>query len=213
MSDVSSKNEKQTEKLIQVLEEQLAHSNQQIQELSKQIEALTQQVQHLTKMLFGSKTEKSKYQLPDGQGSLFDDDSSFTEPEHTEKQSQQTISYTVVRKQSKKKRNDSLCNDVAVDVIHHHPGNTLCDCCQHQMTEIGSKVAREEAKFIPASMMKVQHVEHTYECKECKRDVSQPAQMKRGKAPHSAIQRSLAGPSVLAKVIYDKFVRYLPLSR
>ena len=213
MSDVSSKNEKQMEKLIQVLEEQLAHSNQQNQEFSKQIEALTQQVQHLTKMLFGSKTEKSKYQMPDGQGSLFDDDSSFTEPEHTEEQSQQTISYTVVRKQSKKKRNDSLRNDVAVDVIHHHPENTLCDCCQHQMTEIGSKVAREEAKFIPASMMKVQHVEHTYECKECKRDVSQPAQMKRGKAPHSAIQRSLAGPSVLAKVIYDKFVQYLPLYR
>ena len=62
-------------------------------------------------------------------------------------------------------------------------------------------------------MMKVQHVEHTYECKECKRDISQPAQMKRGKAPHSAIQRSLAGPSVLAKVIYDKFVQYLPLYR
>ena len=38
MSDVSSKNEKQMEKLIQMLEEQLAHSNQQNQELSKQIE-------------------------------------------------------------------------------------------------------------------------------------------------------------------------------
>ena len=86
-----------------MLEEQLAHSNQQNQELSKQIEALTQQLRHLTKLLFGSKTEKSKYNAPDGQGSLFDDDPSFSESEHTEEQSQQTISYTVVRKFKRKK--------------------------------------------------------------------------------------------------------------
>ena len=49
VANASSKNEKQTEKLIQLLEEQLAHSNQQNQELSKQIESLTQQVHHLTK--------------------------------------------------------------------------------------------------------------------------------------------------------------------
>ncbi|WP_382286011.1 transposase [Heyndrickxia sporothermodurans] len=65
---------------------------------TKQIEALTEQIRHLTKLLYGSKSEKSKYNVPDGQGSLFDDDPAFSEPEHTEEQSQQTISYTVVRK-------------------------------------------------------------------------------------------------------------------
>jgi transposase len=99
----SSTNENQSEKLIRLLEEQLAHSNQQNQKLSKQIESLTQQLQHLTKLLYGSKTEKSKYNTPDGQASLFDDDPSFTDSEHTEEQSQQTISYTVVRNIQKKK--------------------------------------------------------------------------------------------------------------
>ena len=73
-----STNENQYEKLIRLLEEQLAHSNQQNKDLSKQIEALTDQVRHLTKLLYGSKTEKSKYNAPDGQGSLFDDDPSFS---------------------------------------------------------------------------------------------------------------------------------------
>jgi hypothetical protein len=73
----SSTNENQSEKLIRLLEEQLAHSNQQNQKLSKQIESLTQQLQHLTKLLYGSKTEKSKYNTPDGQASLFDDDPSL----------------------------------------------------------------------------------------------------------------------------------------
>ena len=38
VANASSNNEKQMEKLIQLLEEQLAHSNQQNKELSKQIE-------------------------------------------------------------------------------------------------------------------------------------------------------------------------------
>ncbi|MCD8502298.1 MAG: hypothetical protein LRY71_12330 [Bacillaceae bacterium] len=99
MNDVekrSSVNENHSEKLIRLLEEQLAQTNQQNQELTKQIESLTQQIQHLTKLLYGSKTEKSKYNVPDNQMSLFEDDPSFNHPEHTEEQSQQTISYTVV---------------------------------------------------------------------------------------------------------------------
>lgn len=81
------------------------------------------------------------------------------------------------------------------------------------MTEAGTTIAREEAKFIPAKMMRIQHIEHTYECKHCKMDATQKAQMKRGKAPQAAIQRSIAGPTVLAKLIYDKFIQYLPLYR
>lgn len=211
--NASSNNQNQNEKLIRLLREQLAHSNQQNEALSKQIKSLTEQVRYLTKLLYGSKTEKSKYNTLDGQISLFDDDPSFNDSEHTEEQSQQTISYTVVRKVQNKKRNDSLHENVEVKAIHYHPENTICDCCQCQMTEIGTTIVREEAEFIPARMEKVQHIEHAYECKNCKADLSQKAQIKRGKSPQPPIQRSIAGPSVLAKVIYDKFVQYLPLYR
>ena len=54
------------------------------------------------------------------------------------------------------------------------------------MTEIGSTIVREEAKFIPATMKRVQHIEHAYECKTCKKDSSQKAQIKRGKAPQAS---------------------------
>lgn len=187
MANISSLNENQYEKLIRMLEEQLSHSNQQNRNLSKkldhstkQIEALTEQLRYLTKILYGSKTEKSKYNAP-GQGSLFEDDPSFNDPEHTGEQSQQTISYTVVQKINKKKRNDSLHDDTEIEAIHHHPENTICECFQGQMIEIGSTLAREEAEFIPARMRKVQHIEHAYECKTCKGDVAQKAQIKREK--------------------------------
>lgn len=198
----------QNDKLIKILEEQLKQSN-------RQIEALTEQVRHLTKLLYGSKTEQSKYNLPDGQTSLFDedDDDSFNCSEHTEEQSQQKIVYTVERKAKNRKRNDFLAEHLETEVIHHHPEDTTCDCCQQAMTEMGSTIVREEAMFIPATMKKIQHVEHAYECKNCKGESSQRAQIKRGQAPLAPIQRSLTSPSVLAKVIYDKFIQYLPLYR
>jgi len=162
LTGVNSKQEEQNERIIRLLEQQLAQSN-------RQIEALTEQVRQLTKALYGSKSEKSKYQAPDGQGSLFEDDPSFSDSEQTEEQSTETISYTVVRKVSKKKRNDSFSNDIEIEEIHHHPANTQCDCCLHQMTEVGATVIREEAKFIPATMKRVQHIEHAMSARHAKK--------------------------------------------
>lgn len=99
-----------TEKLIQLLEEQLAFMKQQNQELSKKLDAslaqnkyLSEQVRQLTKMIYGSRSEKSKYQAPDGQVSLFEDDPPFNDSEQTEEQSTETITYTVTRLNKKEK--------------------------------------------------------------------------------------------------------------
>ena len=199
--------------IIQLLKQQLAHSNKQNEEFTKQIEVLTEQVRHLTKALYGSKTEKSKYQIPDGQLSIFEDDPLFNEPEPPEEQSTTEITYTVVRKAKNKKRNDSFLDHVKVEELHHHPEHTTCMCCQSEMKEIGQTMVREEAEFIPAQIKRVQHFEHAYECIHCKKDPEKTVQVKRGKAPQPVIQRSIAGATVLAKVIYDKFIQYLPLYR
>ncbi|WP_342558323.1 transposase [Metasolibacillus sp. FSL K6-0083] len=83
-----------TEKLIQLLEEQLAFMKQQNEELSKKLDVslaqnkyLSEQVRQLTKMIYGSRSEKSKYHAPDGQCSLFEDEPSFNDSEQTEEQS------------------------------------------------------------------------------------------------------------------------------
>ena len=62
----SAEQKTQNERLIQLLEEQLANSNKQNQELSAKLDQALSQIHHLTKMLYGSKSEKSKYQAPDG---------------------------------------------------------------------------------------------------------------------------------------------------
>ena len=49
-------------------------------------------------MIYGSHSEKTKYQAPDGQYSLFEDAPPFSDSEQTEKQSTEIIRYTVIRK-------------------------------------------------------------------------------------------------------------------
>ena len=144
-----------TEKLIELLKEQLAFMKQQNRELSQKLDAslaqnkyLSEQVHQLTKMIYGSRSEKSKYQAPDGQVSLFEDDPSFNDSEQTEEQSTETIQYSVTRKKTNKKRNDAFRDDVEIEKIHYHPTHLQYDCCQNPLQEIGATIAREEAAFM-----------------------------------------------------------------
>lgn len=209
-----------SDKMIQLMEEQLNFFKQQTKDLTKQnqqlihqIEVLTEQIRQLRKMIYGSRSEKSKYQAPDGQCSLFDDDPSFNEPEHTDNQSTETVTYSVTRSKKKKKRNDVFAEGTEVEEIHHHPSLLTCACCTSDLHEIGAVVVREEAKFIPAKIVCVRHIEHAYECKQCKKDPEKNASISRGKAPMAVIPRSIVGPELLAKVISDKYTLYLPLYR
>ena len=136
------------DKVVQSLEEQLAFFKQQNSDLTKQIEVLTEQIRQLTKALYGSKSEKSKYQAPDGQVSLFEDDPSFNDSEQTEEQSTETIRYAVTRKSTNKKRNDVFLGHIEVEEVHHHPADLACDCCQKHMVVFSTVLVREEAKFI-----------------------------------------------------------------
>ncbi|WP_236023225.1 hypothetical protein [Heyndrickxia sporothermodurans] len=51
VTNVSSTNENQSEKLIRLLEDQLAHSNQQNKELSKKLDQSLKQIESLTQQL------------------------------------------------------------------------------------------------------------------------------------------------------------------
>lgn len=210
---IDMKNKDSQDKLIRLLEEQLAFTKEQNKQLTNQIDVLTEQVRQLTKMIYGSRSEKSKYQAPDGQCSLFEDDPSFNEPEHTGDQSEDTITYAVTRAKKKKKRNDVFAAWTETEEIHHHPAALTCACCENELYEIGAVVVREEAKLIPAKIIRVQHIEHAYECKQCKKDIEKNASIVRGKAPRAVIPRSIVGPELMARIITDKYTRYLPLYR
>jgi transposase len=87
-----------------------------------------------------------------------------------------------------------------------------CDCCGEQMKHMGTKTVREVVQFVPASLYKEVHIQHSYEC-NCHEEGYEVKPIKSAKVPDPVIQRSLAGASVLAWLLHQKFELHLPLYR
>lgn len=68
-----------------------------------------------------------------------------------------------------------------------------------------------ELEYIPAQLQIVRYVRMSYECPKCKH-TDQPY-FQKANTPTSLINNSLASPSSVAKVIYQKYVNSIPLYR
>lgn len=86
-----------------------------------------------------------------------------------------------------------------------------CDACGDKLRPFGQKVTREEVTFIPATLKKKVYIEHSYECLSCRKAATHS--IKRAQAPKAVLQRSFAGPSVLAWLFHQKYELSLPLYR
>lgn len=86
-----------------------------------------------------------------------------------------------------------------------------CDNCGDQLTQFGQKAVREEVQFIPASLKKKVYIEHSYNCRSCKKN--NISSIKRANAPKAPLQGSLASPNLIAWLLHQKFELSLPLYR
>jgi transposase len=87
----------------------------------------------------------------------------------------------------------------------HLPKESSCARCGGALRRLGEDVS-EMLECIPASFKVVRHVRPRLCCSGCERVVQAPAPMR-------LIERSLAGPSLLAHVLTAKFCDHLPLYR
>ena len=78
-----------------------------------------------------------------------------------------------------------------------------CSVCAQDLRPIGEE-ASERYEFIPASLTVIEDVCLKYACQCTVRTATKPPQ---------PIEKSIAGASLLAKVIVDKFADHLPLNR
>jgi len=83
---------------------------------------------------------------------------------------------------------------------------SACPCCgSHKLSKLGEDVT-ETLEVIPKQWKVIQTVRERFSCRECE-TISQPP------APFHAIPRGLAGPSLLAMVLFEKFGQHQPLNR
>ena len=81
-----------------------------------------------------------------------------------------------------------------------------CPCCGEQRRRIGEEVS-EQLDYIPASLFVWQHVRAKYACKACEGHVVLADK------PRQPIEKSIAGPGLIAHVIVSKYCDHQPLNR
>ena len=86
------------------------------------------------------------------------------------------------------------------------PSPEACSCCGGgDLVKLGEDVT-ETLEVVPRQWKVVQTVREKFSCRACEA-ITQPP------APHHAIARGRAGPSLLAMIVCDKFAMHLPLTR
>ena len=80
-----------------------------------------------------------------------------------------------------------------------------CKCCQSQLVKIGEERS-EQLEYIPAKLKVKEHVRIKYACRSCETITT-------GEKPASPVPKCMAGGSLLAAVIINKYQYHLPMYR
>ena len=120
------------------------------------------------------------------------------------------ISYK--RKKRAGKREEDLSKLPAERIDYELPEEArACPECGATMKDIGVDI-RRELKLVPAKVVVVEHAAHTYACKNCEK-TSDHTPIAKAEAPAPLISGSLASPSLVAHIAYQKYSNGMPLYR
>jgi len=180
----------------------------QIEALQQQNAWLMEQLKLLNRRLFGTSSERLEPELSQ-QLNLFHE----AEAQHAEGAPEPELEeITYKRKKQKGKREQGL-SGLPVERIEHElaPEDRICPECGEVMKDIGVHV-HKSLKMIPAKLVVVEDVTHTYACNPCGK-TGDYTPMVSAEAPAPLIPGSLATPSLVSYLMTQKYQNGLPLYR
>ena len=99
-----------------------------------------------------------------------------------------------------------------VDIVHDiSDAEKQCDCGV-ELKRIGEEVA-EKLEIIPADIFVERHIRPKYACPACRGEDSEDQPVKIAPVPPQILEKSIAGPGLLAYLVTSKFCDALPLYR
>ena len=187
----------------------IEHLENTIKDLQNQVSNLTEMVHLLRKEKFGSSSEKTPKQI-EGQLSLFNEVEIEADPKSEEP--------VICRKGSMyhrkpKTSREELLKDLPIEEFPCvlHPDDMFCHQCGTTLKEIGFIKVRDEIEYIPAKVQIIRYMQQACECPACKH-TAKPF-IKKAAVPRSVLSHSLASPSSVSYVMYQKYVNSVPLYR
>lgn len=187
----------------------IEHLENTIKNLQNQVSNLTEIILLLRKEKFASSSERTTAQM-EGQLSLFNEaeveaDSNASEP--------LMIRKGCVYKNNTKTTREELLKDLPVEEIPCivHEDDRFCHQCGGPLKGIGFVKVRDELEYVPAKVKIIRYMQQACECPACKHK-GKPF-IKKACTPRSVLNHSLASPSCVARVMYQKYVNSIPLYR
>ena len=188
--------------IVKMYSTALAAADQMILEKNKKITSLEEEVTRLRELLnltkqqrFGSSSEVSKEIIPsDNTDEIVD---TIDVAAHQRKQKR------------KRKRKGRLLSFENLPCLQRHydllDQEKSCQTCTHALHLI-KKTSTKQLEIIPVRYCVVEHVQYTYGCRHCNRVVT-PTK------PPPPIPKAMAGASLLADVVINKYQFHQPLYR
>lgn len=195
---------------IKELENENRTLQEKVQSLEHNVEVLTQAVLHASKQRFGASSEKT----PQIYGQCF----LFSELiDKLPGEAENKVINIKEHKRPVRKKGDrenlikSLPHEVVECVLDE---GTVCKICGSELVKIGKKKVRSEMEYIPAKLLIKDYVQYVYKCNECgKNDANPYDSIYTATAPAPVLTHSFASPSIVAWVMYQKYMMSVPLYR
>ena len=161
------------------------------------------EIEKLKRALFGVSSERKQRLLDQLELQLEDAEASATEDElAAERSARSSLVKSFERKRPSRKPFPAHLPRERVVIA----GPTSCPCCgSHKLSKLGEDVT-ETLEVVPRTWKVIQTVRERFSCRECEA-ITQPP------APFHPIPRGLAGPSLLAMILFEKFGQHQPLNR
>lgn len=166
-----------------------------------------EQFEILKKQRFASKSEKAIC----GQLNLFNEVEDIYDHSVEE---DQTSEETEGKSKNKKRRKTREANfsKLPTRIIEHKLEDIHCEICGSEMKELAPEVI-DVLKYQPARYTVERHIVHQYICPQCTDENLEAEIVAAPGAPKRLIKGSVTSPSVVAGIVFDKYVSGIPLYR
>jgi transposase len=200
LQDLHQMKVQQTEEKLQQSEKKLQEKEEHLQKTEEKFKFLQFEIEQLKRMLFGAKRERFVSNTPLAQLPLPFDNEQITIAEHPAQVEQ--ISYTRQKPKSKPKHPGRLDfpAHLPVEEIIIEPEESV-----EGLTFIGNEITKE-LDYTPAKLFVRHYIRPKYARPDGEGVVT-------GKLPVRPIEKSSAGPGLLAIIPVEKYVDHLPLYR
>ena len=199
---------KELKDTVKELRETIKLLNKVIAESEKEKALLREQVEYLTKKLFGSSSEKRTEQI-EGQLGLFNEAEAEADSGVLEGQ--------VIREHTRKPKatNADKFRGIPVEEreITLSDEERICEDCGAELVPMGREYLRTILEYTPAQVKAVKLYRVNYVCTPCKNSTTDEAVKIRKPHDNPLIPNSFSSPSVIAWIMYQKYVMALPLYR